>query len=114
VLPHACDVSRSFICETPLVLCLLLSIRHITLYRDGAGTDWLVSNADIATLGRQLRSSKGEVQYHLSESVSLQAALKEAFPDNEYLDTDDVFIKEPRQQIKNTTQFVQSPVAAPQ
>jgi len=63
-------VNRSPICETPLLSCLLMSIRQVALYRDDAGTDWLVPTANIATLGRQLRSSKSEVQYHLSESTA--------------------------------------------
>jgi len=91
-----------------------MSIRQIALYRDDAGTDWPVPTANIATLKRQLRSSKGELQYHLSEFASLQAALKEALPDDENLNTDEVFIKDQRQQTQDTTQPGQSPVAAPQ
>jgi len=81
-----------------------MSIRQIALYRDDVGTDWPVPTANIATLGRQLRSSKGEVQYHLSEPASLQAALKEPLPDDGSIDTDEVFIKDPRQQIYGATQ----------
>jgi len=91
-----------------------MSIRQIALHRDDAGTDWPVPTANIATLGRQLRSSNGEVQYHLSDSASLQAASKEPLPDDENLDTDEVFIKDPRQQIYGATQPGQSPAAAPQ
>jgi len=107
-------VSRSFICETPFVSCLLTSIRQITLYRDDAGTDWPVPTANIATLGRQLKSSKGELQYHLSDSASLQAAIKEPLPDDENLDAGEVFIKDLRQQTQGITQPGQSPAAAPQ
>jgi len=39
-------------------------IRQIALHRDDAGTDRPVPTANIATLGRQLRSGKGKVQYH--------------------------------------------------
>ena len=91
-----------------------MSIRQTALYRDDVGTDWLVPTANIATFGRQLRNSKGEVQYYLSEPASLQAALKEPLPDDESLDTDEVFIKDHRQQIYGATQPDQSQVAAPQ
>jgi len=89
-----------------------MSIRQIALYSDDTGTDWPIPTANIATLGRQLRSSRSEVQYHLSEPTSLQAASKEPLPDDESLDTDEVFIKDPRQQIHGTTQPGQSQVAA--
>jgi len=75
-----------------------MSTRQTALYRDDAGIDWPVPTANIAILGRQLRSSKGEVQYHLSESASLQSALKEPLPDDKNLDNDEVFINDPRQQ----------------
>ena len=54
------------------------------------------------------------MQYHLSEPASFQAALKEPLPDDDSLDTDEVFIKDPRQQIYGATQPDQSQVAAPQ
>jgi len=109
-----CKVCESLIREITLSSCLLMSIRQIALYRDDVGTDWPVPTANIASLGRQLRSSKGEVQYHLLESATLQAALEEPLPDNENLDTEEVFIKDPRQRTQGTTQSGQSPAAAPQ
>jgi len=72
-----------------------MSIRQVALHRDDAGTDWPTPTANIATLGRQLRSSKSEVQYHLSDYTSLEAARKEPLPDDENLDTDEVFVKDP-------------------
>jgi len=74
---------------------------------------WLASpNCKYCYLGAP--SSKGEVQYHLSEPASIQTALKEPLPNDEILDTDEVFIKDPRQQIYGATQPGQSQVAAPQ
>jgi len=91
-----------------------MSVNVDTSDNDNAGTDWPIPTANIATLGRQLKSSNGEMQYHLSQSTSLQAALKEPLPDDKNLNTDDVFIKDTRQQTQDTTQPGQSPVTAPQ
>jgi len=53
-----------------------MSIRQAALYRDGSGTDWPVPTANIATLGRQLKSSKGKMQYYLLPQKSHSLMMK--------------------------------------
>jgi len=77
-----------------------MSARQIALERDEAGTDWPIPTANIATLSRKLRSSKGELLVHLSDPKTVQGAAS-AEPqlevDDDQFEQEEVFEKDPRQ-----------------
>jgi len=77
-----------------------MSARQIALERDEAGTDWPVPTANIATLSRKLRSSKGELLVHLSDPKTLQGAASaepQLETDDDQFEQEEVFEKDPRQ-----------------
>ena len=71
-----------------------MSARQIALERDEAGTDWPIPTANIATLSRKLRSSKGELLVHLSDPKTVQSQLE---VDDDQFEQEEFFEKDPRQ-----------------
>jgi len=74
-------------------------VRSIALERDDLGVDWPIPTANIASLGRKLRS-KGELLVHLSDPKAIQeAGIPEAELEavsDDFLEAE-VFEKDPRQ-----------------